>query len=350
MRPMTPSPLQDLPAFREALAKWFSLNARDLPWRRTQDPYAIVVSEFMLQQTQVKTVIPYFKRWLVAFPSFAALAAAPEERVLSLWQGLGYYSRARSLHRLAQAVTALPAFPREVAAIRALPGIGPYTAGAISAFAYDAPVPAVDGNIARVLSRLFHLTEPQGSTAANTRLWELAAAILPTGDSGGRVQVGAIMELGAMLCLARKPLCLICPVHEFCAGRAALGQAVEDLPPRAIRPKAEAREQFALWQRDAAGNLLLQLAAGPLWKGLWHLPLMPTAPDSAELARHSFGITRYKVALRVFEGGGTDFIPFRLKGGHSISSVETRWFNAEEIAHLPMAAPHRKVIERLLSR
>lgn len=359
---MTSSPLHDLPAFQEALGKWFRHFARDLPWRRTEDPYAIVVSEFMLQQTQVKTVIPYYQRWLAAFPDFATLAAASEERVLSLWQGLGYYSRARSLHRLAQAVAALDEFPRDPAAIRALPGIGPYTAGAICAFAFDQPVPAVDGNIARVLARLFHVTDPVDSTAGLARIWELATAILPVGPGGGREQVGAIMELGAVVCLARKPLCLLCPVQEHCAGRAELGMdGVSKLPVKKPRSTPEIRDQHAILAHDTSGRVLLQQAAGPLWEGMWHLPLLAAKPEGG-IAQHGhrFGITRYRVDLEVFttntdlslEEWASRCIPFRLKESESSESPGTpqrlAWFPLEEVADLPIPAPHRRALGRLI--
>lgn len=345
---MTASPQTDPPAFQSALSRWFRENARDLPWRRTADPYAIVVSEFMLQQTQVKTVLPYYARWLAAFPTFGDLASAPEERVLSLWQGLGYYSRARALHRLAQAVAALPEFPRAPAEIRCLPGIGPYTAGAIAAFAFDQPAPAVDGNIARVVARLFLVRDPIDSTAGLARIWELAESLLPAGPGGGREQVGAIMELGAVVCLARRPLCLLCPVREFCAGRSDLGGAVDELPVKKARPRQEERAQYAVWSTDPDDRILLQRSAGPLWKDMWHLPLVAT-PTGEPLAELTFGITRYKVRLRAQAAGAGDvYIPFRLKDSATEpSQVETRWFPEADLAHLPMPAPHRKILGRL---
>ena len=349
------TPLADLPAFQAALGEWFRANARDLPWRRTSDPYAIVVSEFMLQQTQVKTVLPYYTRWLGAFPGFAELAVAPEERVLSLWQGLGYYSRARALHRLAKAVVATGLaddFPRDPAEIRELPGIGPYTAGAIAAFAFDQPAPAVDGNIARVLSRLFLVREPVDSKVGLARIWDLAAAILPAGPGGGREQVGAIMELGAVVCLARRPLCLLCPVRRFCAGRQELAGAVDELPSKKSRPLQEEREQHAIWSRDAEGRLLLQRATGPLWRDMWHLPLVAAAAVGAPLVELSFGITRYKVRLAVqAHFAEAAYIPFRLKESAQEESppFQSAWFTLAELADLPIPAPHRRAIERMLA-
>lgn len=166
---------------RRQLTAWFRDAARDLPWRRTRDPYAILVSELMLQQTQVATVIPYYERWLQRFPDFGTLAAADEHDVLSLWQGLGYYSRARNLHRAARHVVAQhgEVLPADAEAIRALPGVGRYTAGAVASFAFDLPEPLVDANVARVLARLLNLQEAIDSAAGQRALWETAEALVP---------------------------------------------------------------------------------------------------------------------------------------------------------------------------
>lgn len=353
-----PTPLDDLPAFRAALGAWFRENARDLPWRHTTDPYAIVVSEFMLQQTQVKTVLPYYRRWLAAFPTWGSLAAAGEEQVLAQWQGLGYYSRARALHKLAQVFCQRHPhgqFPRDLHEIRALPGVGPYTAGAISAFAFDLPVPAVDGNIARVLARLFDLEEDPGGTRGQRAIHARAQWILPTGLTGGREQVGGLMELGAVLCLARKPLCLLCPVSGFCAGLAQRGTAVEELPMKKPRPAVTERVQHAIWARDGKGEVLLQRAPGPLWRGMWHLPLLAAPPgEGGALVEISFGITRYKVRLRVHAAPADrawekGVIPFLLEPrAESVREMELCYFAPAKLAELPMPAPHRKALGQLL--
>ncbi|MES2572527.1 MAG: A/G-specific adenine glycosylase, partial [Verrucomicrobiota bacterium] len=218
---MKPASFRDQKAhaadLRTKLGEWFRLNGRDLPWRRRLDPYAVMVSEFMLQQTQVVTVIPYFERWLKRFPDFETLASASEEEVMHLWQGLGYYSRARNLHRAARQVVEEHGgrlSPDPVAMAR-LPGVGRYTAGAIMSFGFDEPAAAVDANIARVLARLGDLREPIDSKSGAGALWRMAADLLP--KAGGREHTSALMELGALVCLPRKPQCGVCPVREHCA-------------------------------------------------------------------------------------------------------------------------------------
>ena len=195
----TTAPNQHFQAIAVALERWFTANARDYPWRRTHDPYAILVSEVMLQQTQIPTVLDrgYYSRWMERFPDFASLAAADETEVLSAWEGLGYYRRARNLQKLAKVVTTEHdgTFPRDVTAIRALPGIGPYTAGAIASFAFDEAEPIVDGNVARVLSRVFNDSTPIDSTAGQKALWSRAGSLVKTAGSP-RVLNSALMELG----------------------------------------------------------------------------------------------------------------------------------------------------------
>ncbi|MBI2497400.1 MAG: A/G-specific adenine glycosylase [Opitutae bacterium] len=205
-------------SFQSALHGWYRVHHRKLPWRDAPSLYQTVVSEFMLQQTQVATVLPYFGRWLRALPDFAALAAAPEAKVMKLWEGLGYYSRARNLHKLAQAYVAAPAKPRTPAEWRDLPGIGPYTAAAITSMAFGEPAACVDGNVVRILARLTRDGRlfRNGSEAAN-HFMPLAGALIAGADPGEHNQ--AMMELGATVCLRAKPLCPACPVAAFCAAR-----------------------------------------------------------------------------------------------------------------------------------
>ena len=202
--------------FSTALLEWYQRHARVLPWRENPSLYKTVVSEFMLQQTQVKTVLPYFARWQAELPSFAALAVASEARVLKLWEGLGYYSRARNLHRLAKAVTARPAPPRTPEEWRELPGVGPYTAAAITSITYGAPVACVDGNVVRILARLTaDATEFRDSSSAAGALTSLADSLVSADRAGDHNQ--AMMELGATVCTRQNPACLMCPVRHFCA-------------------------------------------------------------------------------------------------------------------------------------
>ena len=205
--------------FREALLAWYRRSRRRLPWREAPSPYSTVVSEFMLQQTQVTTVLPYFARWLKTFPDFAALAAASEASVLRNWEGLGYYSRARNLHRLAKAVVAR-GMPATADGWRELPGVGPYTAAAIASIAFGEPRACVDGNVVRILSRLTRDATPRrDSASASKALAPLAQELVNPAAPGDHNQ--AMMELGATVCLRRNPSCLTCPVQRLCAAAAA---------------------------------------------------------------------------------------------------------------------------------
>jgi A/G-specific adenine glycosylase len=204
------------PAFRRALLRWFRRHGRDLPWRRTRNPYHILVSEFMLQQTQVSRVEAYYLRFIRRYPTLESLAAAPAARVRESWEGLGYYRRADNLHRLAQDVVrhrhgVIPSDPVE---LQRLPGVGRYTAGAVASFAFERPAAAVDTNVARVLQRAFH-RRVRGTTVAQ-RLWTTAEQILPRRGKSAWVFNQAIMELGAMVCTARQARCGICPVRDAC--------------------------------------------------------------------------------------------------------------------------------------
>jgi A/G-specific adenine glycosylase len=212
-RARTPAHAQ---AFTRKLLRWWSRAARDLPWRRTRDPYRVLVSEFMLQQTQVSRVEEYYPRFLARFPDLETLAAAPARAVREAWDGLGYYARARNLHRLAKQVSGVrcqvPDDPEELVK---LPGVGRYTAGAVASFAYEKPVPAVDTNVTRVLRRVFFGTNGRQSTYSG-RVWALAHALVPKNGRRAWRFNQAVMELGALICVARKPKCPKCPVRLTC--------------------------------------------------------------------------------------------------------------------------------------
>src|SRR3954468_15786834 len=241
--------------FQGALLSWYRAHARTLPWRESPSLYKTVVSEFMLQQTQVKTVLPYLARWLEALPNFATLAAAPEERVLKLWEGLGYYSRARNLHRLAKEIAARPAPPRTSDEWRELPGVGPYTAAAITSISFGAPAACVDGNVVRILARLTaDATAFRDSASAAKIFAPLAQALLPAGAPGDHNQ--AMMELGATVCFRQKPLCLTCPVRGCCAA-ARRGDPEEF--PRLAPKQMEQRIVTRVWC-ERRGALLLHRA------------------------------------------------------------------------------------------
>src|SRR6478736_9654294 len=225
------------PAFQGALHAWYRVHQRKLPWRREPSLYKTIVSEFMLQQTQVATVLPYFDRWLRELPDLAALAAAPEARVMKLWEGLGYYSRARNLHKLARAHHAAPAKPRTPAEWRELPGIGPYTAAAITSIAFGEPAAVVDGNVVRILARLTNETRQfRDGTEAVKHFTPLADALVVGSNPGEHNQ--AMMELGATGCFRQNPTCLVCPVAAFCAARqAGAPERVPRLKPKEIEQR-----------------------------------------------------------------------------------------------------------------
>ena len=264
MLPFSPGKLAEL------LLGWYAVNARRLPWRNHPDPYAVWVSEIMLQQTQVETVIPYFERWMARFPSLADLAAASEQDVLAVWEGLGYYSRARNFQRAAQQVVEqfngkIPATRQE---LEHLPGLGRYSAAAIASMAFGQDEAALDGNIRRVLARVSNLELAPRSPDGEARLWALAAQCLPAGHAGEFNQ--ALMDLGSSICTPRRPRCLLCPLAQVCQAY-ALG-VQEQRPLKLPRPKIpHITVTAAVLERDG----LLLIARRPskgLLGGLWEFP------------------------------------------------------------------------------
>ena len=332
------------PNFQTALLGWYRTHARDLPWRRTPSAYKTVVSEFMLQQTQVKTVLPYFARWLDALPDFAALAAAPEAQVLKLWEGLGYYSRARNLHKLAQAVAARPSLPRTPAEWRELPGVGPYTAAAITSISFGAPAACVDGNVVRILARLTAEATPfRDSATASKAFAPLADALLPHASPGDHNQ--AMMELGATVCFRQKPLCLTCPVRNFCAaGRQGDPENYPRLAPKEIEQRAVTR----LWcERD--GALLLHRAAADS-RRLANQHELPTAEQvgvstkalrAADLlATKRRAITRFQITEAIYASP-----PPR-----GALASELAWIPFTDLGTITLSGPHRRWIGEILAQ
>ena len=265
------SPALDWQEPRARLLDWYDACARDLPWRRTRDPYAIWVSEVMLQQTRVEAVVPYYQRFLARFPSAQALADAPLDDVLAHWSGLGYYRRARLLHEGAQTVAREHAgvLPRDPALRLALPGIGRYTAGAIGSIAFDLAEPIVDGNVARVLSRMLAIDTPLGERKTEHRLWAEAAR-LAQGERPGALNQ-AVMELGARVCVPINARCGGCPLSEWCA--ALREQRVDALPVLALKKAPRPVKLVALVARDAEQRIWLLRGEGSLFGGLWGFPL-----------------------------------------------------------------------------
>jgi A/G-specific adenine glycosylase len=375
---------------RRRVLAWFQRDARSLPWRETDDAYLVWISEIMLQQTQVATVIPYFERFRERFPTPAALAAADEEEVLRHWEGLGYYRRARQLHTAAQQIVSTHdgAFPEDFDAVLALPGIGRYTAGAILSIAKGQRQPIVEANTQRLYSRLLALQLPPTQKAANRLLWEFAAAILPRKSAGHFNQ--AMMELGSLVCTPRKPQCDRCPLRRLCAAHAE--GLEETIPGKVKRMVYEDRQEFALLIREAAPPdassaaaptryLVYQVPAGRRWGGLWDFPRYGGAeaatPDEAvRRAQHAFGlsvelgphettlrhgVTRYRITLDAYHAtcassaapAAPRDAPAGSEGDGSEGDgdeVAVQWRTPSELVDLPLNVTGRKLANRLRGR
>ena len=308
---------------RRRLLRWYDAHARALPWRKTRDPYKIWVSEIMLQQTRVAAMLAHYLEFLKRFPTIEALAAAREEQVLAAWSGLGYYRRARMLHRAAREVAANgKKMPRALEGLRALPGVGRYTAAAIGSIAFGIPAAVVDGNVERVLGRL------HGKALRNGAVWEAAQELLDPKRPGDFNQ--AMMELGATVCVPDKPDCARCPLHSMCTTRGALPRTSSE-----IRKKKELA--YALARKNGSVRLVQRRASESLMPRMWELPLAQTSKTGSSGApwlepvmelRHSITTTDYRVA--VFEE------PVR-KG---------KWVEREQLAHLPLTGLARKILRR----
>jgi A/G-specific adenine glycosylase len=320
--------------FRQALCRWYVDHGRDLPWRWTPDPYAILVSEFMLQQTQVATVIPYYHKWLRTFPNFASLARASENEVLRAWQGLGYYARARNLHATAKTIMDRHGgqFPRAIEQMRQLSGIGKYTAHAVASFAFDQSVPIVEANTARVLARFFNFRESIDSDAGRKTLWQYAASLLPKSDAA--IFNSALLDLGALICVARKPKCDVCPVKAFCRAKNPAALPVKNSSPKT----KQLVETHALIVRR--GRILLEQSRHR-WRGMWILP--PIAIDCLKRPRFQrrpvyesmFPFTHHRVTLSVYRRAP----PKRIAPGQ-------QWFGS--IEKIAMPSPHRRAAQSLI--
>ncbi len=257
-------------ALRRRLLAWYDRERRDLPWRRTRDPYAIWISESMLQQTRVETVLPYYERFLARFPDVETLADAPLDDVLGAWAGLGYYSRARNLHRAARSVVEQHAgrIPDDVEALRELPGVGRYTAGAVASIAFDRRAPVVDGNVARVLCRLHGIEGDVRGRAVQARLWEIAGELAEGPRPGDLNQ--ALMELGATRCTPREPRCSDCPLSRDCVARARGNAEALPVKSRAVRQRPV--EAVAGWVTRRGRALAVRRPERGLLGGMWELP------------------------------------------------------------------------------
>lgn len=353
----------ELKRFRKALQLWYAEHGRELPWRLTHDPYCIWISEIMLQQTTVVAVIPYFERFLVRFPTVHELAAADETEVLRYWEGLGYYSRARNIHKAARRVAAerQGQFPEHLEELQELPGIGRYTAGAIRSFAFDLPAPIVEANTLRLYCRLLGYEGDPRGREGQQKLWGFAEELVPQVQPGRFNQ--ALMELGSVVCTPTNPDCQACPVHFAC--QAFLTNRQQSIPRPAVRPEiTPATELSAIVRRDER-FLLYHRAPGERWAGLWDFPRfacdeLASSPRrqpawlERKLAtdlgiqlqvngllteiRHS--VTRYRITLR-------SFLADYLAGEIHASAGEFRWLTAAEIHTYPLSVTGRK-LARLL--
>jgi len=345
---------------QQRLLEWFADHARDLPWRHDRTPYRVWVAEVMLQQTQVEKVRDYYVRFIARFPSVEALAAAPLDDVLKQWEGLGYYSRARALHRAAKEVVARydGTLPADVAALRQLPGIGAYTAGAIASIAFGIPTPAVDGNVRRVLARVLALASPTpGELEAAVRVW------LPEDAPGHFVE--ALMELGATLCRPKAPRCLLCPWRDLCHAR-ELGQPEAYPMPRPRKAIPHYDVVAAVTVRDAASALgthrilIARRRQEDMLGGLWEFPGGKREPGETppealrrELQEEMGIDIAVKEQLVVIEHAYTHFritlyaFMCRLVAGEPacIECDDFRWATLAEIDALPMAVTDRKIAE-----
>ena len=344
-------------AFRRRVFRWFDKHQRELPWRKTDDPYCVWVSEIMLQQTQVVTVIPYFEKFLKRFPDVYALAAADEATVLRYWEGLGYYRRARQMHRAAQVVVEehQGILPRQSQTLQALPGIGRYTAGAILSIAHDQREPILEANTIRLLARLIALDEPTTTAASQATLWDVAEELLP------RKRVGAfnqgLMELGSLVCTPRNPECTDCPVARHCR---TFGEGLQEaipVPKKKTQYEAIDEAAVAIWH---AGRVLVrQCGPAERWAGLWDFPRFPvtdvggakrrrevirqtqdmTGVEVAQLRQLSVlkhAVTRYRISLTCYDAQATT-------GPAGGSSANQQWLTVQELENIPLSVTGRKM-------
>lgn len=317
----------------QALVDWFSAHGRDYPWRRTTDPWAILVSEVMLQQTTIATVLGRYEAWMQQFPTPAELAAATEEQALRSWEGLGYYRRVRALKAAAEAIVSRHGgrFPTEEKDIRALPGIGDYTVGAVLSFAFNKSAALVDANVARVFSRLFDDFTPIDSPAGRKQHWQWAAAMVHPTET--RLYNSALMELGQTICTGGRPDCLLCPLRAFC-----LTKTPEQLPIKLPKKEITNIEHWDILCINNAAILLERQTEGKRHQGMYRLPRRAKEIATAFplLAQQKYSITRYKVTRYLHQAppntqaeNNEEFIPI------------------ERIHELPLASPDRKILQKI---
>jgi len=326
-------------AIAPRLLAWYRRTRRDLPWRANRDPYRVWVSEIMLQQTQVERVKDYFQRFLARFPTVESLARAPEREVLRLWEGLGYYRRARQLHAAAKQIVADHdgRFPRDVATLRQLPGVGRYTAGAIASIAFGAREPILEANSRRVFARLVAHDQPVGGTG-DEPLWEVAASLVPAADPGGFNQ--AIMDLGAVVCTPTQPLCDRCPLAGSCAARAT--GRVAEIPRTPPRRAPQTVRETALVVCYGDRVLVERRAAGSWWEGLWDFPMADVAAKAIRgdrrLSSIEYTVTHHRITREI--------VSRRVKAPPA-TGRNRRLVAIPTLARLAMTAPGRRIAQLL---
>ncbi|MDZ4852017.1 MAG: A/G-specific adenine glycosylase [Pirellulaceae bacterium] len=368
LRPLTIDS-QWLSRFRTRLTTWYEKNQRSLPWRDTHDPYFIWISEIMLQQTQVATVLPYYRRFIEQFASIEALAQAEETEVLKLWEGLGYYRRARQLHAAARQMVEQFSgrFPTDFDKVLSLPGIGRYTAGAICSFAYDQATPIVEANTQRLYARLLKLTEPLSDRESQTAMWDFAQKILPSTNARRINQ--AVMELGSLVCQP-KPQCDLCPLQVLCPTFANGLQS--KIPIAKKKTPYEVRHEAALIVANSKNQFLIrQCGPDEWWSGLWDFPRFEIAPTSDDglraqeinsKARQLFGIicsaksplftvkhsvTKYRITLTCYEAKRASRMTNAIKQLNADTSQTNRWVSLAELDAIPLSASGRRVVKAL---
>lgn len=324
------APTLDIPSFRRALVEWFGHEGRDYPWRRTTDPWHILVSELMLQQTTITTVLGRYERWMNQFPTPAHLAAADEQTALRSWEGLGYYRRVRSLQAIARALTEQfnGTFPDDDEGLKLLPGVGPYTAGALLSFAFNKPAPIVDANVARVLARLDNYAVPVDSTAGKQYLWARAGELVDPANA--RAFNSALMELGQTCCSISAPDCLLCPVRAFC--RATEPECLPVKAPRAQITRVEHHDILYIANKSI---LLVKCPETGRHAGMYRFPQRDDDQTCSlpHILKQTYSVTRYKVTRYIHHV--TDR-PVFLEGEELVP--------LESVHALPMASPDRKAL------
>lgn len=351
---------QDRQRIRKNLVRWFNKHQRDLPWRKTYDPYQVWISEIMLQQTQVKTALPYFDRWMKAFPTIASVALASEDEVLKLWEGLGYYSRARNLQKAAQKMLEKHGgkIPTRFEELLELPGIGRYSAGAVSSIAFNQEKPVVDGNVIRVLARLIGATENTRLPKNIERFWTWAEALIPKGHAREFNQ--GMMELGALICTPANPKCETCPLAKQCVARA---QGIEGQLPNRGESETKIKIQVSVAVIRRGDKVFIQKRPSHgLMAGLWEFPGGKTNEGETSLKaihreiREELGIGLKNVKkIRIIKHGYTKFhvdlhcFAAELGEGTLKPTVaeEFKWVSMDSLKKYPFSAPGRKLIDGL---